>query len=67
MRSSFGHLEGADLALVDERLGVFSLPTPRLNRNTPLELCAQERGLPINSYSLLESLRDPFLSAQTNT
>jgi hypothetical protein len=45
MRSSFGHLEGADLALLRERLGVFSLPTPRLNRNTPFELCAREWGL----------------------
>jgi hypothetical protein len=45
MRSSFGHLEGADLAAMDERLGVFSLPTPKLNRNTPFEPCAHRWGL----------------------
>jgi len=45
MRSNFGLLEGADPALVGELFGVFSLPTPRLNRNTPFELCTREWDL----------------------
>jgi hypothetical protein len=56
MRSSFGHLERADLVLVGERLGVFILPMLRMNRNTHSELIAPECGLLSKTAGLGDSL-----------